>query len=177
MNYKQLKKDFHHHSFKASHVYPKLEDIQVNVSYAFSVNPCNQRDSVIETCSEHKVIFDLLKDYCSYKLYPEISTKSQLLHYHGYLNFKRYIEIGMFYKYCIPKLRDLATFTIEPITSYDWYIYVRKQRHIMEPLMALMEQTYKYKHLRSAVFVNLKNHKHHPPNAPKHSPSTHDLDA
>lgn len=152
MNYKEkLKKAI----FKERWVYPQLEDIQRFKLYAFSLSPEYQvAKSLLETDEVHSKMFTSLNESetISYKLYPELSTKSVNLHYHGYCQFSTNEQIGRFYAYVIPKLKDWGTFTIKELDTWDWYCYVRKQRHIMEPLCAYAGVPYKRKFKTMANF-------------------------
>lgn len=153
MNYKKTLTDF---AFKAAHKYPKLEELVPLVSYALSINPQYHNHSLIEMDSVHQNLFDILAVHSSYKLQPELSTESILLHYHGWITFKSTLQIAEFYFYALPKLKELCTLTIEPITSYDWYLYVNKQKHIMKYLYLKNNLIYKKKHLFSQSLPKIK---------------------
>jgi len=123
-------------TFKKRHVYPKLEDWKVNSPYAFSISP---RHIPMTSFSENylhqmQTIHQILNlDFIAYDLRPELSTDSTALHWHGTFSFKNQRNIASFYFHIIPRLKEFATFTIEPIFDYQWTLYCRKQRHYLKP--------------------------------------------
>lgn len=140
---KTIVKDY---AFKDAHVYPKLEEIQVNVPYAFSLSPRIQKDSVLEqTDNDDKNIFNLLGHYACFKVYPELSTKSVNWHYHGTIQFQTVCAVASFYFYTIRQLKEVCTFNIVEIYDEDWYLYTVKQRHYMYYLCQLNHSPYKVK--------------------------------
>jgi uncharacterized protein YvpB len=129
---------------KLAHEYPHLEDIQLNIPYALTINPSFQHHSFIESyCAHQQILSDTLKGNSTFKLRPEISTKSTRLHYHGTITFHSHKHLVAFYFHQIPKLKDNSTFSIKPIQDYEWYLYCIKQRHHMKPYLAYTNLPYK----------------------------------
>lgn len=119
------------------YIYPKLEDFTVNKTWAFTINPnpsVFNKPSLLEKIG--MIEEQILKKFfskASYELRPELSHDNQLFHYHGTLRFAKSFDVVSFYR-MIPELKDLCTFAIKPIVSHlDWYIYCRKQRHMLKP--------------------------------------------
>lgn len=122
---------------REKYIYPKLDEFNVKQTYAFTINlnpAIFNKKSLLELVM---MVEDMiLKKYfskASYELRPELSHNSQLLHYHGTIRFKRAFDIVEFYRN-IAELKDICTFAIKPIFSHvEWYIYCRKQRHMLKP--------------------------------------------
>lgn len=124
--------------------YPKLEDLNPNVTYALTISPAPvyQKNSMFEN---YEFLRALLKDnfdgLCQYTLRPEISTKSTHFHVHGDIKFTSSNNIFKFYAFKIKNLKDFCTFTIKPIMKTDpiesiqWCLYCLKQRHIIKPYL------------------------------------------
>lgn len=122
-------------AYKEPWVYPTLESIIPHVSYAFTISPKKQSNTIVEQRVDDQKIFTLLdKVDTGYKMYPELSTKENNYHYHGYISFNSYLNITKFYYYIIRDLKELCTFVIKEIDTYDWYIYCRKQKLHMKAL-------------------------------------------
>lgn len=131
-------------TFKERFIYPHLEDIVVGKDYAFTISPKIQMRSFTETYLSHMdQIHKLLSPNVDYKLRPEISTQSTILHFHGVIRFKRAVKISAFYYHTIPLLKDFCTFTIKQIEDYEWYLYCIKSRHIMKSYLEHCRLPYK----------------------------------
>jgi len=121
-----------------------LEDITVGKNYALTISPNLQTKSFSESYLHHMdQIYKLLSPNTTYKLRPEISTKSTILHFHGVIKFNKSINIPAFYYHTIPLLKEYCTFTIKPISDHEWYLYCIKSRHIMKPYLCHLKLPYK----------------------------------
>jgi len=129
---------------KLAHVYPHLEDIILHKKYALTINPQHQDKSLTCAYFDHqKLLNDGLAKYSVFELRPEFSTKSTKLHYHGTIEFTSSKALCSWYFHKIPELKEQCTFTIVPITDYDWYLYCIKQRHHMKPYFQSVNLPYK----------------------------------
>lgn len=118
-------------AFHEPYVYPKLEELMTRGTWAISMNP-GTSNSYLEFYRDSEQHFKKIFNNISLDLRPEISTKSQLWHWHGYITFHRNIDYVNFYLH-IKELKDFCTFAIKPIDSWEWFVYIRKQRPVIKP--------------------------------------------
>lgn len=141
---------------KDKYDYPKLESLKPSETYALTISPSPmlQKTSLFENYNTliEQILAPHFNKFSKYTLRPEISTKSTQFHVHGNIKFNSYNDLLTFYAFHISKLKDLCTFTIKPITSYDWHIYVRKQRHIIKPYI-----NSNYNTLKTVLSYKIKN--------------------
>lgn len=125
---------------KDKYDYPKLESLNHHTIYALTINPSPlfQKTSLYENYLNitQNILEPHFDKFTTYTLRPEISTKTTLYHVHGTVKFNSLNDLFTFYAFHISKLKDLCTFTIKPITTYDWTIYCLKQRHIIKPYIS-----------------------------------------
>lgn len=149
MNYNKTQHSaaFANASYKEAHIYPSLEEFQVDALYSFTVSPKDQHNGVYDRVL--MICENMRNNICPLfgghqKLYPELSTKSQNLHWHGYISFSSVSEIIEFYMQ-IHHIKDLCTFKIKELFDDEiegfvpfnqWTIYISKQRPFMHCLMA-----------------------------------------
>lgn len=149
---------------KEKYVYPCLEDFHPLTFYALTINPNDLIHSESDQVTEvvNAVFADILPFFykAEYVLRPEISTKSNLLHYHGTIMFSERDDITKFYWYIIRKLKTVCTFTIKPIADQnDWHVYVIKQRLHMKPFMQSMNLRYRITNSHKSPYVKTKQQK------------------
>lgn len=110
---------------------PKPEEININSSYAFTINPVVQYEEDPDRL--RKVIRILQRilnsSFISYKLYIEVS-KTGRIHGHGYIRIQ---DAREFYIQFIPYIIKRATVDITPIAEEEtWSNYIIKQCAIMQ---------------------------------------------
>jgi len=130
---------------KPKYEYPKLEDLQTETQYAFTLNPelqpsrqtTKSNDLMIGDWVEHvSLILDNLY-HIKYHLQVELSSR---FHFHGWIEI---IDPILFYINDLPKLKEISTFAIKPCGPDNiWHTYVNKQRSIMEPYLLSKNITY-----------------------------------
>lgn len=129
-----IKKQFQQSALRPAWVYPAIHELKVGVMYTLTISPSKQctdlalcvRRPGFKTYVSREII-ELIPG--SGKLYLDVSTKNQRYHYHGYFYFTHWIDIIQFYDN-IPKLKDLCTFEIKELNSYEWLPYMRKTKHL-----------------------------------------------
>lgn len=121
------------------------EKISTKESYAFSINykdplcACTWRDLL----PLYVGFFQKLRKYANFEMIPELSSSGKL-HYHGTLTPKAYSTIIPLYQ--LLNQTD-ASIELRQITNpHHWYIYIRKQQHLIRPLMERNLLPYKKKH-------------------------------
>lgn len=123
-------------SFKAAHIYPALESIEIGLRYAITISPAYNKASYLEFRDNMIEILQLFKG--DYQVYPELSTENQNWHVHGYIMFPSQFHIMDFFLN-ITQIKALCTFKIRNIDTDDfidavqWYLYCKKQKHIIKP--------------------------------------------
>lgn len=121
---------------------PSIECINPDTFYAFTITPSQQfqfKDEGVRIpkfVNHMKEIFHkiFVMNNIKYKVYLEISTKSQNYHYHGLVKFMNYNNILNFYDQ-LPQYNDDYQIEIDSIEHmYMWYVYCHKQKHIIKPI-------------------------------------------
>jgi len=119
---------------KAKHVLIPLEDVDTDMWYAFTFNPCDkyqnfnclQRIGKFIGAMEHEV-FGIFRDCYTIHCYPELSPKGRL-HLHGRIKVRGKIN---FYCDFIPRLLRLGTVVMKEIDDYpNWEKYITKQTQL-----------------------------------------------
>lgn len=143
-----LKQQFKTGCFNQKHSILPVEKVQVGTLYSFTLSPTQEFQNfdeplrLLKTYEQVKKNLQLEFNHCIYELYPEISTKSQNIHWHGYIWFKKQTQIGLFYLY-LHRITPHYTYELDTIKDYNWYLYITKQRYIMEPLCNMFNIPYK----------------------------------
>lgn len=142
----ELQLQFKRGCFNPKDIYPPLEEISINTPYALTITPQDQQHGQSPRLYSFNIKSQDTLKYLpgTYKLYTELSTKSCNIHYHGTIIFKDALQIATFYMN-IPKIIQMASISLKPITSWEWTPYCIKQRHIMEPYCNSMSVEYKKK--------------------------------
>lgn len=112
----------------------KPEDVVTGVFYAFTYNPEHQpsRQSPTGVKEWWRCIINNFEgyDYCSLKLYLEISSQGRL-HFHGYIMIK---DIPKFYYDTVPDMVKHASIEMDTIKDTEvWEKYCRKQEEFIQP--------------------------------------------
>lgn len=137
-------------SFDNQSKYLKLEDIVPHKSYAITINPDNSGLTDIKVLQVYNLLYDHLHEFKgNLKLFTEISTKNQNVHYHGFINWSSYKHIAQFYL-SISKIKEWCQFEIDHINEIEqWWIYIVKQQpyvsHICQLNKIPNKIKYKYK--------------------------------
>lgn len=123
---------------------PPPEDLASEQFYAFTLNLKNPLGAFTWNDLYKSYIKKLgrLSAYCYFKMYPEFSSQAKL-HYHGFLVFKNYASI-------LPAYIELnnieGAIKLDTIDDYTWKLYVKKQKHIMQPFMHKWKLPYCIQH-------------------------------
>lgn len=112
-----------------------LERISVKTTYALTLNIGKDYTGrcILSQWKLYQEVFENFEQFSDIDLRPEIS-KDGILHYHGYIQFHNYKDIVYFIMY-INKKTFRPRIKLDTIHGWKWYVYVRKQRHIMKPLI------------------------------------------
>lgn len=125
------------------------EDVVLSRNYCFTVSPSDKHQSyglnsttrVNEFMKHWKEVFDKWFDKIStirVKLRMEVSKQGRL-HFHGWIKFRTYDDVKVFYVYIFPKIKDMCTLDIHEFTACKangdefnskyktWTDYVNKQ--------------------------------------------------
>lgn len=114
--------------------YPSLENLFPMKSFSLTVNPCPVTELKIRSTYQvlWKEILPLLNG--SVKLYTELSTQNQNVHYHGMIVWQSYLDISKFYN-SIEEIKKLCQFEIDQLNDPDqWWPYIMKQCPYMDAL-------------------------------------------
>jgi len=114
--------------------YPPLELLVPHKSYAITINPIQETElKVLETRRKmESIILPLF--HANVKVYTELSTKNQNVHYHGFITFNNLKQIGLFY-ININEIKQHCQFEIDHLNQLDqWYPYIIKQCPQMDSL-------------------------------------------
>lgn len=117
--------------------YPPMDKLIPGKSYAFTLNPDPEYEYKIP--ETRRKIEDIIPYFhAGVKVYTEISTKNQLVHYHGFINWSRYKDIALFYLN-IPEIKKRCQFEIDtigddPLDIVTWWVYVTKSCPYMDAL-------------------------------------------
>lgn len=125
--------------------YPSLELLHPRKTYVFTLNPSQEQELKIKGTRD-RVIHNILPFFhANVKMYTEMSTKNQNIHYHGFIRWDAYIEISQFYLN-IEDIKKETQFEIDIYTDPDqWWPYITKQcpqmdsicHHLKEPNILL----------------------------------------
>lgn len=142
----KLQKQFKDGCFDNQSKYPSLEKLLPRKTYVITINP-NQSDfdeiRLLQCYNRLKEIVDLTHGYI--KVYTEISTKSQNVHYHGFIRWLTYERIGQFYLN-INKIKDKCQFEIDYYNDPDqWWPYISKQNPHLDAICKLYKLPNKIK--------------------------------
>lgn len=137
---------------------PPLETISTNKFYSFTISPDQSIQAKGESLrlpsfvhSAKNIIYNLFNDQMIYQLYLEISPKTQNYHYHGIVVFKSYQSIIQFYDQ-LPSYSYNNKIELDSIDNLMiWYLYIIKQRHVMEPYCNYLNLSYKLTSKNRAV--------------------------
>lgn len=121
--------------FEPKSEYPELENIQTRRVYAFTVSPEPEAEYRVPS-AVRKLVNEILPLFCAdCKLWVELSTKNQIVHFHGYISFAMLRHIGRFYLN-IKAINQLCHFKIDVLNNPEnWYPYITKQRPVMDTLL------------------------------------------
>jgi len=132
---------------KNSKILP-LEKLHVGQFYALTINPALQLTGDFPQVRFREVIKEVLK-YITPNLMgdvvlrPELSTKKQNIHFHGWIRFRTDHSILRFYMN-LSKIMEKCQIEIDTIGNFMiWYLYCVKQRHLMKPLFNQIGEQYK----------------------------------
>lgn len=114
------------------HIIPKLDEISPYSTWAFTVAPAQDFETYFEFYNKSVDVLKHVFRGCFVDLRPELSTQNQRWHWHGYLTFGNAVSVVSSYLK-LSKLKEFSTFTIKPIESWEWFVYVRKQRSVIKP--------------------------------------------
>lgn len=138
-------------AFKPAYKYPKLEEIAPRSTWAFSLNPTVDYSNYFEFFKESEKEFSSIP--ATFDLRPELSTENFRWHWHGYITFGNAFHTSTAY-ILLKKLKEFGTFTIVPVESWEWFVYVRKQRPLLKPYIQTIynpEKTPVKYHLRISI--------------------------
>lgn len=135
------------------------------VEYAFTVNLSS--DELLHIMVErYGAFFQKIKDYVYFDMFPELSNVARKLHYHGTIIFKSYKCIMPFYD-IIGQYREELAIEMDSINwnndnvFKNWYIYCRKDRHIMYPYMKAKKLPYRVRndsqHMSDKLHMNIRD--------------------
>lgn len=103
-----------------------LENIIPSKNYTLTISPDPVSEQRI-TQTYHNLLGILDLFHANIVLYTELSTKNQNVHYHGFINFDKYLDITQFYLN-IKEINTLCHFEMDDLTDLDqWYPYIVKQ--------------------------------------------------
>lgn len=116
--------------YKKKNVLLKLEEIDSDVYYAITYNPCDKyqhfKDGVrLTKCIKdiHECLFYSCSVY-ELKLYPELSPMGRF-HVHGTIKIKDPVQFCLIH---VPHLTNRGTLVLKPLTNEDeWEKYCNKQ--------------------------------------------------
>lgn len=112
--------------------HPKIEDLFPNRTYSITINPKISELKVINSYQSLEEVLPFFRG--NVKVKTEISTKSQNIHYHGFIRWNSYLDISLFYLN-IQEIEKKVQFEIDIITDYwIWKLYIIKQRPWMSSL-------------------------------------------
>lgn len=140
-----LRATFTKGAFKERWVYPSLEQLRPNREYTFSFSPLSQHQNESPRfITFYKDIEKTILPYIvgHYKLYWEVSTKSQNIHFHGTICWQNTYEITKFYLFTIPKLKEMCTFELDTWNGYQWTIYCLKQQIVLSEYLDELHKLY-----------------------------------
>lgn len=113
------------------HKLPSPEDIDIELPYTFTFNPCDGRQYYydadrVETFMEYwRTLFDSMFDDIEIDVHLEVSKLGRL-HFHGIIKFKNLLN---FYLKDIIKLKNEGTLEIDTIEDGEvWEEYCTKQK-------------------------------------------------
>lgn len=114
-------------SFESKSSYPKLEDLKPKKSYVITISP--QDEIELKIIQTYNNLMDNLIHlfHANIKMYTEISTLNQIIHYHGFIRWSSYLEITKFYLN-IQNINKLCHFEIDEYNDPEqWWPYIVKQ--------------------------------------------------
>lgn len=134
------------------------ETVKTDVEYTFTYNPKIQPydadRGVLDVINWHNNIVNIVKrlQYCSLKMYPEISQGSRF-HYHGVIVIK---DVLNFYIFDLPILKEDSALEIDNIQDATvWKTYYTKCKHLMEPLYKKYKCPYEFNSTKP-MFVKIE---------------------
>lgn len=116
-------------SFDNRSRYPKLEELVPSKTYAITINPDNTGLTEVRLLQVYNQLMEHIEEFKGgLKLFTELSTKNQNVHYHGFIRWTSYKAIGQFYLN-ISKIKQWCQFEIDTINELEqWWLYIVKQR-------------------------------------------------
>jgi len=115
--------------------------------FAFTLN-CGYDELTHKLYERYLSVFLKLAQWCWIDLRPEFSKKMKL-HYHGTLTMKNYKYIFPLFTF-LNGIQKNYTYCLKPVYDWQWYIYCRKQRHLMKRYMISTRLRY---HIRNDKII------------------------
>lgn len=107
--------------------FPALELLSPHMTFAITISPIQDREMALSS-NYDRLTRILPYFHASVKMYTELSTKSQNVHYHGTICWDSFQDISQFYLN-IKDIKELCQFEVDSIkTAEDWTQYCMKQR-------------------------------------------------
>lgn len=120
--------------------FPSMENLLVDTNYAFTISLSKEYQYFNELAETRldKVIrrtVSLLKQhpYIHFTIYPEVSTLSANVHFHGTISTDNKFY---FYMYFVHRFKDKASITVKPLNDpEEWEKYCLKNKETMKPIV------------------------------------------
>lgn len=84
-------------SFDNKSIYPSLDNMNPHKVYAITINPVSEMELKLIGTRERMINIILPLFHGNVKVYTELSTKSQNVHYHGTICWDNFLEISKYY--------------------------------------------------------------------------------
>lgn len=130
-----------------------IECIEPNLDYALTVNLAGaELYNLRETYIDYITFFIKKFNYCTFRVYPELSPTGRL-HYHGYIRFRTETDIILFYSETLRLLQkdhiaDISICELGAFGDLTWYYYCRKQKWLLKSFFLKSKLAYKLRSSR-----------------------------
>lgn len=135
--------------------YPAFDTLKPDHTYCITINPIPEIElAIMQTYDRVLEILSLF--HANVKMYTEISTANQIIHYHGFLRFPTRLHIGLFYLN-IKDIKTKCNFDLDTIGQLEqWWPYCIKSEANSRPLCYYFGTPYKIKYICDPLSITLR---------------------